>query len=188
MTRRSLTFAALATSVAFAAAAPAQATIYDHVRFSFDDSSEEAMCGIDVRIDSSGRGNIVIRTGEHELDGAFLGHGNTRYSDMITNLANGKSFTIEGQFREGDVKAVHLEGNIFEFVLVHAGMERVLDSDGTVVLRDRGAVRTTYTFDTLGDSQPGGITLDATDRFSGKHPLIQMDDDAFCAMVDELIG
>jgi hypothetical protein len=188
MTRRSLACAVLAGSLALAVATPAQATIYDHVRFAFDDSSEEAMCGLDVRIDTSVRGNIVLRTGKHELDQTFLGHGNTRHSDTFTNLANGESFTIEGQFRDGDVKGTPLGGDIFEFVLVHAGMERVVDGDGTVVLRDRGAVRTTYTFDTLGDSRPGGIVLEATDKFSGQHPLFELDDDAFCAMVNDLIG
>jgi len=188
MTRRFLLWAALAGSLALAATSPAQATIYDRFDFSFDESFEDQLCGIDVHVDSSGRGAIVFRAGKHELDTAFLGHENLDVSDTVTNLANGESFTIERTFRDGDVSGVHVEGNIFEFTAVHAGTERVIDGDGTVVLRDSGAIRTTYTFDTLGDSQPGGIFLEGTDRISGPHPLFEQSEDAFCAMVHDLIG
>jgi len=188
MARRFLYLAALAGLLALAASAPAQATIFDRVTFSFEDSSEEVLCGLDVRIDSTVRGLIVLREGQHELDQAFLGHANVRYSDTITNLATGESFTSDGRFREGDVKAVHIAGNIFEFTLVLAGTERVVAGDGSVVLRDSGAIRTTYTFDTLGDDEPGGIFLEGSDRLSGPHPLFEQDEEAFCAMVHELIG
>jgi hypothetical protein len=44
-------------------------------------------------------------------------------------------------------------------------------------------------FDTLGDSQPGGVVLAETvDRVSGPHPLFEMDEDAFCDRVHDLIG
>jgi hypothetical protein len=61
--------------------------------------------------------------------------------------------------------------------------------DGNVVLREAGAVWTTIVFDTLGDSMPGGVVLDErVDRVSGPHPLLEMDEAAFCDMVQDLIG
>jgi hypothetical protein len=196
MTRRSPARAALAAALAgllalaaaMVLAAPAQATLYERFNFTFEESFEEDVCGIDARIDTRVRGVIVTRAGKHELDTAFLGHITFRYADTITNLATGASFTLEGRIREGSVSAVHVEGNIFEFTLVHAGTERIVDGDGKVVLRESGSIVSTELFDTLGDSQPGGILLDRIDRLNGPHPLFEQDEDAFCAMVHELIG
>jgi hypothetical protein len=197
MTRRSPARAALAAALAgllalaaaMVLAAPAQATLFERFNFTFAESFEEDVCGIDVRIDTTVRGVIVARVGKHELDQAFLGHATFRYSDTFTNLATGASFTIEGRVYEGDVRGVHVEGNVFEFTGVNAGTERVVDDDGKVVLRDSGSIVSTELFDTLGDSQPGGILLDESiDRINGPHPLFEQDEDAFCAMVHELIG
>jgi len=179
----------LALGAAMAIAPPAQATIYERFNFTFEDSVEEEVCGIDVRIDSTGRGVIVARAGKHELDQAFVGHATFSYSDTFTNLATGESFTIEGRVYDGDVTGVRIEGNVFEFSGLFAGTERVVDGDGTVVLRDSGSITSTQLFDTLGDSQPGGIVLgESIDRVNGPHPLFEMDEDAFCAMVQDLIG
>jgi hypothetical protein len=83
----------------------------------------------------------------------------------------------------------HVEGDVYEFTLTRAGIERVVDGDGDVVLRDSGVFRMTYLFDTLGDGQPGGEFLEELIvSVSGPHPLLEMDEDAFCAMVHELIG
>jgi hypothetical protein len=60
---------------------------------------------------------------------------------------------------------------------------------GAVLLRDRGVIRTTILFDTLGDDTPGGVTLEELDvSVAGPHPGFFMDDDAFCGLVQDLIG
>jgi hypothetical protein len=65
----------------------------------------------------------------------------------------------------------------------------VRDMNGNVVLRESGSIWLTVVFDTLGDSQPGGVPLvESVDRVSGPHPLFEMDDAAFCDMVHALIG
>ena len=179
----------LAMLVVMAGAAPAHATVFDHFSFTFEDSVEEDVCGIDARIDSVGRGNIVIRYLNDGRDQAFAGHGTTQFTDTFTNLANGESFSIEGRVRDGDMTGRHVEGNIYEFTGSHTGLERVIDGDGNVVLRESGAIRQTYLFDTLGDGQPGGVFLEELSvSVHGPHPLLEMDDDAFCAMVHDLIG
>lgn len=191
MSRRLLAAAALAAacgSIALAAA-PAQATLYERFSFTFEDSVEEDVCGIDVRIDTVGRGSNVIRYVNDGLGQAFVGHGTLKVSDTFTNLATGESFTIEARIREGDLTGEQVEGDVYEFTLTRAGMDRVLDGDGNVVLRDSGVLRVTYLFDTLGDGQPGGEFLDELSlSVSGPHPLFELDEDAFCAMVHELIG
>jgi hypothetical protein len=56
------------------------------------------------------------------------------------------------------------------------------------VLRDRGVIRSTILFDTLGDDTPGGEEVGerVTVRLAGRHP--SFDEVAFCAAVEELIG
>ena len=178
----------LALGATLLVAAPAQATISERFDFSFEESVEEDVCGIDTRIDSTGSGSVMIRVGKNDLDQAFFGLNSFQYSDTFTNVATGDSFVIEGKGNFIDASGKHLEGNIFEFALVNAGWDRVVDADGTVVLRDSGAVRSTILFDTLGDSQPGGIVLEWIDDPRGPHRLFDQDDEAFCAMVHDLIG
>ena len=53
-------------------------------------------------------------------------------------------------------------------------------------MRDRGAIRPTYLFDTLGDSQPGGEPIGETQSVvHGPHPGF---DEDFCAIASELTG
>jgi hypothetical protein len=57
------------------------------------------------------------------------------------------------------------------------------------VLRDRGVIRTTILFDTLGDETPGGEFLDEIDvEVSGPHPGFFLDEGQFCEVVLDLIG
>jgi hypothetical protein len=67
---------------------------------------------------------------------------------------------------------------------------RIRDMTGRVVSRDRGVIRETYLFDTLGDDTPGGLYLEQLGlRVSGPHPLLPgfFDEEAFCAIVRPLL-
>jgi hypothetical protein len=114
--------------------------------------------------------------------------GDSSFRDVITNPENGKWFVIRGQDRLNEVKATHIEGNIYEFVVVEVGQPFVLeDADGRVLVRDRGVVRHIQLFDTLGDGEPGGNILDETSVFQGPHPS-EAEDFPYCEIVTELIG
>ena len=181
----------LAVLGVMAGAVPAQATIFDRGTFSFEESVEEDLCGIEVRRDSTGSTKFVTRTGKGKLDQAFFGREVFEFSDTFTNLATGAFFTIDGHGTFRDVKATPVGGTVFEFnVLVSGPINIVRDMKGNVVLRDRGAIWQTFLLDTLGDSQPGGELLaESFDRVSGPHPLFpDMDEAAFCVMVHDLIG
>jgi len=188
--RRSVALpAVLAMMVVMVGAVPAHATDFDSGHFSFEESVEEDLCGIEVRRDTVASGHFRDRTGKGDLDQAFFGQASFKFTDTFTNLATDASFSIEGKLTSMDVKATPLGGNVFEFRFRESGTIVVRDMAGDVVLRDRGAIWVTIVFDTLGDSMPGGEVLDETvDRVSGPHPLFDMDEAAFCDMVHDLIG
>jgi hypothetical protein len=181
--------AVLAMTVVMVGAVPAHATVFESGHFSFEESVEEDLCGIAVRRDTVASGHFRTRTGKGDLDQAFFGQSCVEFTDTFTSLATDASFSVEGRLTGMDVKATPLGGNVFEFRFRESGTVTVRDMAGDVVLRDRGAIWTTIVFDTLGDSMPGGEVLDETvDRVSGPHPLFEMDEAAFCDMVDDLIG
>ena len=186
--KRCVVLPAVLTMMA-AGAVPAQAAVFDKGPYTFEDSSVADMCGLEVRHDFTVRGHFRTRTGKGDLDQAFFGQSSERFTDTFTNLANGKRFTVDGRITLMDVKASPLGGNVFEFRFRESGIVVVRDMDGNVVLRDTGAIWTLQVFDTLGDSQPGGESLDETViRVSGPHPGFEQDEAAFCATVHDMIG
>ena len=169
----------------------AGATVVD--RGSFSDSETDVpdtICGIDVIRDSTFSGTFRVRAGKGDLDQAFFQRLNLRITDVFTNPANGRTLTFDTQSLLNELTARRISGNVFEFTTIESGRPFTLrDSDGTIVLRDRGSIRRTIVFDTLGDSQPGGVQLSETVvRVSGPHPAFDLTEDGFCAMVGALIG
>ena len=62
-------------------------------------------CGKLLRSDGVYSAKSITRTGKHDLDTAFFGHFQVDFVDTVTNLANGKFYTIEGHVLNKDVKA-----------------------------------------------------------------------------------
>ena len=184
------TAGALALVMLAWAALPAQAQVIDRERFEFSFNDEPSeLCGLAVLQDSEVTGTAHVRVGKGKVDSAFFAHVTFQYTDTFTNPANGKFLMIEGHAVFQETKAIPVEGTVFRFIDVEAGQIVVLrDSSGRVVLRDRGAIRSSILFDTLGDDTPGGEELEdrVTIRLAGPHP--SFDEDAFCAAVEDLIG
>lgn len=162
-------------------AAPAGATVIEH--FHFDDEYTVTFqdCGLTLQAVGAASGNLVTREGRQA--GSFFGHANYTFREVVTNTATGKSVISAGRATFQETKATHVEGTIFEFSAVEAGQPfTVRDMDGNVILRDRGAIRSTILFDTLGDDQPGGTLLDViSEHVAGPHP--GFDDATRCAAV-----
>ena len=149
--------------------------------FSFDD------CGFTLDVESEFSGHALLhvdKTGQ-----AFLEVENLRYRDVLTNPETGKWFVQRGKRLFHDIKATQVDGTIYEFVAIEAGQPFVIeDSTGEVVIRDRGVIRSTYLFDTLGDGTPGGEFLEEVDlSVHGPHPGFA-DDFPFCEIAAELTG
>jgi hypothetical protein len=150
----------------------AQGTIFERFRFVDEPYSFSAeICGIEVQIEGTASGHGRIRTGKGKLATAFFEQLNVDYSETWT-AANGSFVTVTGNFLSNEVKAVPLGGNLFRFTAVQAGQPfRLYDSQGNLLLRDRGAIRFSFVFDTLGDDAPGGIVIEEFEpSVRGPHP------------------
>ena len=195
--RRAMVGSLFGLALVAVSAAPAQATIYQKVETYSgvqDDPPFEA-CGVTVHHRAVYSGRLMIRTGTGDLAGAFFGHDQFSYTETYTNvtpgsLSEGKFFTISGSSLTQDVRATHVDGNIFQFVTHQVGQPYVVrNMAGQVVLRDRGAITVTYLFDTGGDNVPGGTNGDVLSlRVSGPHPGYFLDPAAQCAGLVSLIG
>jgi hypothetical protein len=183
--------ATLAAVVVMACAVPAQATVIDHDHYSLSDSFPDVICGVSVRHDLVRSGVAHVRVGTGELDTLFFGIDNAQETNTLTNEANGNFVLIELNGVVHDIKGTHVEGSIFEATTIVSGQAiRIRDMTGRIVSRDRGVIRETYLFDTLGDHTPGGLFLETLSlQVSGPHPLLPgfFNEDAFCAIVRPLL-
>jgi hypothetical protein len=188
--RRSVGTAGVLALAVLALAPSAHAEVILHEKFADSFSDDFELCGIPVHTEFEFSGVTHLRVGKGDLDSAFFLLLRIRTTETITNPANGEFLVIEGDSLQHDTKATPVGGSVFRFTSVEAGQPFVLrDMTGAVLLRDRGVIRTTILFDTLGDDTPGGVTLEELDvSVAGPHPGFFMDEDGFCALVQDLIG
>lgn len=164
-------------------AAPVSATVVlrehwsDDYGFSFDD------CGFWVDVSGHAEGIAHLRVGKGDLATAFFLHDNFSYLETWTRRDTGDSSTVGGNGLFQETRATRIEGTIFEFRAIVAGQPfTVWDSDGNVILRDRGVVRMSIEFDTLGDDVPGGeFIADVSFSTHGPHPGLEFDP---CSLLD----
>jgi hypothetical protein len=160
------------TGGALALVPAAQGAVLEHFRFVDDPYSfSEEICGIEVEIEGtvSGQGRTRIGTGKRAT--AFFEHVNFDFTETWT-AANGQFVTVTGKGVFNEVKAVPLGGNLFRFTAVQAGQPfRLFDSEGNLLIRDRGVIRSSIIFDTEGDDVPGGILIEELEpSVRGPHP------------------
>lgn len=164
-------------------AAPAGATVIQQHRYSNVESFTLDGCGftLEGRVEESGQ--LLFRV--DQTGQLFLAKDTYSFRTLLTNPETGKWFTLHGQGVYHDIKATPVGGTVYEVLAVEAGQPFVIeDSAGNVVLRDRGVVRTTYLFDTLGDGRPGGEFLGVTNVVvRGPHPSL---DEDFCELAQAL--
>ena len=154
-----------------AAAGPLEGGEYEWSdQYTFDD------CGPEVRVDASGYGRYLLRDANPSTGGQFFRVTDKYwFQERWTNVATGAWVvrTANGLFTELPPSAISDDGTVFTFRTIEAGVPFVLyDSEGNVLMRDSGTIRLEYTFDSLGDGQPGGEMLGDPEvvRISGPHP------------------
>ena len=166
--------------------APADARVVDRVSYSDSDTFTDEPCGYPLEVSFSSSGQVVVR--DTKGGEAFRARDTGSFEVVFTNPENGKWFRIYGHTTINEVKARQVDGNTYKFTDHEAGLAFVLeDSSGTVLVRDRGLVQTTYLFDTLGDGEPGGEEIEVLNiRLAGPHPAFA-EDFPFCELVDSLV-
>jgi hypothetical protein len=164
----------LAVVVSGLAVVPAaNATMFEQFRFVDDPYAfEETICGIDVQGEGTAAGAGRNRTGKGKLASAFFAHVNFAYSETWT-ADNGQFVTVTGKSNNNEVKEA---GQPF----------RLYDSEGNLLLRDRGVIRSTFDFDTLGDDEPGAeLVQDVELSVRGPHPGFE--DETLCPVLVPLL-
>lgn len=183
VTRRAAAIlAAAVVGLGLLVAGPAQAKPVERGHFSGSDSFDEEVCGLDVHIEVTFRGSFHTLPAKGSDGQAFFGHTNYEFREVIT-LVGGDPATFVTTHGHGVFHEQHatprpeLGPYVYEFEAIDAGTFTLRDSSGTVLIRDRGVLQLTAVFDTLGDSQPGGVLISEDIVFRGPHS----DDETFCA-------
>lgn len=185
--RRAIISAALACVVATWPAAVQAQRPYDKFHFSGVITASGGECDIPVEYETTLSLHLLIRPVRGSGGQAYLGKENVRATTVVTNPANGRWYVIRRVGTSHEVKATHIEGNIWAFHLQETGIFELIDGDGKVVLKDRGRLTRTGYFDTLGDGQPGGKLL--YEEFTGTHGKFPLfDEDVACEAIIGLIG
>jgi hypothetical protein len=177
---------ALALGAAPASARPLESYPYDVTdAYSFDD------CGFPVDEVDHFTGDYTVKDSTPKTGGEYFRvHNRYRFTYVLTNADTGVWIRIEasGNFREGPGTVVSDDGRVVRYVTKESGaFQTVYDSSGAVLARDRGTITVEYTFDSLGDGQPGGdILSEKLVKVAGPHPVYDEPDG--CALLTDWIG
>ena len=101
----------------------------------------------------------MARVGKHDEASAFFGHDNYEQVEVHTRRDTGDFIVLSLSGLLHDVQATRVSGSVFEFTRIDVGRFTVTDSEGAVIYQERGQIRKTVLFDTLGDDTTGGIPL-----------------------------
>jgi hypothetical protein len=151
--------------------------------FSFDD------CGFLIEGTTTFSGVFMLKDGRGDDAPPYL-FDNYSHDTVYTNPATGAWFTLHGEGLYKDLHIVNVAGTVYRFESMEVGQPFVIrDSNGNVVLRDRGRLLTGFTVDTLGDDDLGNdVFIDGSFELladNGRHPGFYMD---FCDLAAHLIG
>ena len=158
-----------------------------------DHGSYDPECsGLHLTVTYRQRGVEAIRNLRGSDGQAFLDDNRYRFREVWVDDSTGHVvITIKGAFHYVEVSGHRLPtssvpkdlippeglvGPIYSFRSVEKGHDVLRDAHGKALFRDRGTVVGRNLFDTLGDSKPGGRTLDFTPvKVIGPHPLLDVD-------------
>ena len=165
----------------------AGARVIERERYSGTDSGTETICGHRVHFEVTFSGLFMVKTRGNQPT-PYLSN-NYRFRDVHTD-ANGDGFIIQGNGLEKDLRITHVRGTVYRFIAIETGQPFSIRAlDGTVVLRDRGMLKTTFLVDTKGDLNfRNDEFIDGSFRIlkdAGRHPGFDISEEDFCAAVEE---
>lgn len=163
--------------VALGPSISAHAAPLEREHYSGTDSYTDKSCGFDIEYESTFEGTFMLKAPHRDGAPPYV-FNNYETHEVLT--ANGRTLTQDHQGLYKNVKITLVEGTVYQYVALEAGQPFVIrDSDGNVLYRDRGALKTTFQFDTKGDADPANDEfIDgsfATTAINGPHPLWVID-------------
>lgn len=181
---------ALGAAFTVGLAAPAQAGILESGSWTFEQSFTFDDCGFEVAVEERFDGSYTVKDSNPRTDGQYFRlQQRIAFFGTFTNTETEDFFTIEFLQNVNELPATLVgdDGRTVTYRTHEAGVwDMFRDSSGKVRYLSAGNVVFEYVFDTLGDSEPGGETLDQTlVRLAGTFPTFDAD---FCAIASDLIG
>jgi hypothetical protein len=165
-----------------AVAIPGVAQAAPPVRFEVTESGSRNDCGFTIEFERTISHQFLVREVRGSEGQAFLGQDNFQFQVVYTNPVTGAFMVERGRATFKELTARHVAGDIWEFTAHEVGHFVIVDSEGNIVASDSGRVTLRVLFDTFGDSQPSGETLEV--EVTGEHGR-HFD---FCAIATKLIG
>ena len=152
--------------------------------YAFDDSFKD--CGTTIDYHREGTVSSTIRDANGRTGGQFFFYGESySFRETFTDRRTGDfiSASASGRFRELQPRVISTDGSIVTYITKDSGaLYNLYDSEGALVARDRGTITERYVFDTLGDSQPGGVFL--SEELVSAKGLFQSEDIDFCSLLN----
>ena len=188
MKRHVIPAVTLVALLMLAVAAPVQARPIEREHYSGTDSFDFDDCGFVIHDEVTFEGVFMLKAPRSSGAPPYLFD---NYESHEVLSANGRWLTIDHQGIYKDLRITHVSGTIYQFVAQEAGQPFVIrDSDGNVLIHDRGLLRTTFQVDTLGDTDLDNDIFieDSWELLAdhGRHPGFSFD---FCAfMTDYFLG
>lgn len=174
--RRFVSAAAVAVLAALMVAGSATATTAFRDRYSEDYDFTYACGSVEISVVGHTQGLFQVRVGTGRFESAFFAHDNYAFSETHTN-PDGDVVVISGNGLFQETRAIPLGGNEFQFNAINSGRPFIVtDGAGNVLVRDRGTIRQSVVFDTLGDDVPGGVFVrEVSFEVAGPHDGLGFD-------------
>ena len=187
--RRRLTVSLSLAVLLAALAGPAAAKPLVHEHYQGTDSWVlEDFCGTDWNVESTFSGNFMLKAPRGDNPTPFF-FDNYRWSDVLTDVNDSsRVFTVSGNGLWRDHRITLVEGTIYHFEVIEAGVPITVRVDGRVIVRDRGSIVWEFTVDTKGDADLSNDELvsdEGPTAVHGPHPELFMDDAERCALLSE---
>ena len=185
--RRVTTAVAMGVVLATLIITAAGARVLEREHYSGTESFTATVCGHRFDVEDTFSGLFTLKFRGHQPT-PYLSN-NYRFRSVHTD-ADGNGFIIQGNALFKDLRIEHVRGTIYRFLTQESGQPFSIRAlDGTVVLRDRGLLRTTFLVDTKGDLDLDNDTfIDGSFRLlkdAGSHPGFILEGDEFCAFVEQ---
>src|SRR5262245_43609563 len=177
--------------LAIALAIPGEASAAPLVRdrYSVTDRWVSDDCGFAIETTVAFEGLFMLKSG-HGDDPTPYYFDNYQGTVTLRNVATGKWVQVLHNGLYKDLRITNLGGTLYEFEAIEVGRPfTIVDSDGNVLVRDRGLIETRFVVDTLGDDDiANDIFQDGSWELvkdAGAHPGLTLD---YCSSSTELIG